>query len=154
SKVGDLNMTVKTNTFFFIFQSCSRNEECNKGNTCNLYSKKCERCRFREEICRRDGNCCDGLKCLWGRCREPITNGTEKSLCKSNEDCHSGLCCAKEHGVSVCKRYQKEGDTCEIPLGGLVFSLHHSCPCEQGLRCKVNRRNSDEFRQTNGRCIK
>ena len=128
------------NNNYFLNQICNSNNDCEGKESCNLYSRKCERCRIRKEICRRDGNCCNGLKCLWGRCRAPKTNGTERSLCKTSNDCQPGLCCAKEHGLSICKGYLKIGDTCELPLGGLVFSLHHSCPCQEGLRCQMERR--------------
>jgi hypothetical protein len=79
------------------------------------------------------------MKCLWGRCKNPMTDGSPGSLCETSTDCQPGSCCAREHGVSICKNLLKEGERCEISDGGLVFSLHHNCPCVKGLRCKVTR---------------
>lgn len=134
-------------------KSCLSNQECTKDQTCNLYSRKCERCRYGNEICRRDENCCNGKQCLWGRCRQSKKDGTSGSLCTTNKDCSAGLCCAKEHGLSICKNYLEEGNTCDVPAGGLVFSIHHSCPCMQGLRCKVKTMTSG-LTELEGTCVK
>jgi len=118
--------------------SCSTERDCGSKNTCNIYTGICERCRFENELCRRNANCCDGLKCVWGRCRRVVRDGKDFSLCNTNADCQPNLCCAREHGQNVCKPYLSPGDKCDIPLGGLKFSVTHKCPCQAGLTCKRN----------------
>ena len=61
--------------------------------------------------------------------------GIELSRCKRDQDCKPGLCCAREHGESVCKKYLTEGEQCYVSEGGVAYSIHHSCPCGKGLIC-------------------
>lgn len=115
---------------------CIDDFHCGKKETCNLYSRQCEQCKFRKHFCRRDGACCGKLHCVWGRCVEPLkTDGSNGSLCKSHKDCNTNLCCAKDSGVKVCKRYLMEGQKCDLPVGGLSHFVEHSCPCLHGLKC-------------------
>lgn len=119
--------------------TCIQNHNCKGTQICNIYTKKCERCRIEKEICRRSENCCGNKQCIWGRCIHRTFTGTEGSLCNTDKDCHKGLCCAREHGQSICKKYLAEGNQCELPHGGIIFSLSHSCPCAMGLNCRITR---------------
>lgn len=116
---------------------CLRDSQCGKKQSCNLWLKMCERCKFNGELCRRRENCCNKeLQCLWGKCQEPLgTKGYKRHSCHSNKDCKPGLCCAKIHGVKVCRPQLQEFQICTNYLGGIDHSINHKCPCENHLHC-------------------
>lgn len=117
---------------------CANDYECDKKETCNTYAKSCEKCKLRGEICRRSGNCCDeNLHCIWGKCIDPLkTDGFKNHMCFNHRDCAPGYCCARYHGVSVCRPFVQEGESCDMPKGGYPFSITHKCPCAEGLHCQ------------------
>ncbi|XP_057293444.1 dickkopf-related protein 3-like [Hydractinia symbiolongicarpus] len=121
---------------------CQADKDCSGVKRCNRYNRLCERCRIFNELCRRDANCCAGRKCMWGRCRNAKHDGTEMSICRHDRNCSKGYCCAREHGQSVCKKFLAENESCERTAGGLMFSIHHSCPCRRGLYCKKKPKTS------------
>lgn len=112
-----------------------QNEDCHGDEACNIYRNQCEPCSIENHLCRRDENCCGSRKCIWGRCMDVGF----LSLCRNTVDCKPGHCCAKEEGQSVCKKYLQLGDYCELPYGGLGFSIRHECPCKPGLFCRMRR---------------
>jgi len=120
-------------------QVCGDDYECSHKETCNAYTKNCERCKLRGELCRRSGNCCnEDLRCIWGRCIDPLkTDGKKNHRCYNQKDCRPGFCCAKYEGESVCRPLLLEGDSCEVPPGGISFTINHKCPCGKGLRCQA-----------------
>jgi len=119
---------------------CLRDKGCNFKQTCNMYSKRCERCKIRMEICRRDANCCNkDLQCVYGRCREPLKRqGGKGHMCDTDKDCNPRMCCAKNNGVSVCKPQLEYYQLCSLSPGGINHSIDHHCPCAEGLHCRAD----------------
>ena len=57
--------------------------------------------------------------------------------CKNDKDCGNNMCCAKQHGESVCKAKLPIGAKCYVPEGGVEYVIDTICPCEEGLVCKA-----------------
>lgn len=57
------------------------------------------------------------------------------SRCRNNKDCGHNMCCAKQHGESVCKQKLPLQAKCFIPPGGIEYVIDTMCPCEEGLVC-------------------
>ena len=81
--------------------------------------------------------CCYGMECVFGHCRVAKPRGSIGGTCRNDRPkCDAGLCCAKVHGHPICKRLLQEGEDCEVPDGGLEYSLNQKCHCAPDLVCK------------------
>lgn len=67
--------------------------------------------------------------------------------CKDDGDCDAGLCCARRHGVRVCKRKLAPMQNCFIPDGGLSYYLNELCPCDDGYVCRAAADTDTEMTQ-------
>lgn len=118
-------------------QHCKKDRHCEWGHYCHKHNGLCHSCRNEEfSRCRRDNMCCDGMECVFGRCRKAMPRGTLNAKCRKDRKCDTGLCCVKVHGQPICKQLLQEGEDCSVPEGGLGYSLNQKCPCAPGLVCK------------------
>lgn len=118
-------------------RTCSIDRDCEKDQFCHEHYKYCETRKYIGEKCRRTENCMRGAICMWGQCYKEKKPGFFKSRCKRHIDCTTGLCCAREHGESICKPLLKEGQNCSVSSGGFIYSMQHDCSCGLGLVCKA-----------------
>ncbi|XP_073514391.1 dickkopf-related protein 3 isoform X2 [Phyllobates terribilis] len=125
---------------------CIVDEDCRAGNYCHLSSVhyRCLPCK-EEEMCTRDGECCEGRLCVWGQCRKS-PKGQSGTICETQQDCGPGLCCAMHTSLlfPVCTPLPGKGEQCQNlnPLLELfAWELESDvpanfCPCPSGLLCK------------------
>eukprot|EP00794_Sanderia_malayensis_P003026 gene3026-3485_t len=118
-------------------RQCNSDRNCEKSQFCHENYKYCDRRRYVGQKCRRTENCIRGAICMWGQCYKEKKPGLARSRCKRHIDCASSLCCAREHGESICKPWLKEGQNCSVSSGGYVYSMQHDCSCGLGLVCKT-----------------
>lgn len=115
---------------------CRTDKLCGRRKFCHKHYGKCEECKATGQQCRRHHMCCQGMECVFGKCRAIIPRGTEGGRCKRDHNCNKGLCCARIHGEKICKPMLQENDECSVPEGGLAYVLNSICPCAEGLACK------------------
>ncbi|XP_075044568.1 dickkopf-related protein 3 [Mixophyes fleayi] len=125
---------------------CIVDEDCKPGNYCHLssFNYKCLPCK-EEEMCTRDGECCDGRLCVWGQCKQS-TKGESGTICEIQHNCDLDLCCAVHTSLlyPVCTPLPLKGENCQTvnPLLDLfTWELEpeaplDSCPCSNGLVCQ------------------
>ncbi|XP_075694267.1 dickkopf-related protein 3 [Rhinoderma darwinii] len=125
---------------------CIVDEDCRPGNYCHLssFNYKCLPCK-EQEMCTRDGECCEGRLCVWAQCRTS-SKGEIGTICESQQDCGSGLCCAVHTSLlfPVCTPMPGKGEQCQTlnPLLELfTWELEpevpvNFCPCPSGLVCQ------------------
>eukprot|EP00795_Rhopilema_esculentum_P014583 gene14583-5658_t len=118
-------------------KSCNLDQNCEDDQFCHENYKYCEKKKYTGGLCRRTGNCVRGAFCMWGRCFKAQRPGLYNSRCKMHNDCDEGLCCAREEGESICKKYLTEGQNCSASFGGIEYSKDHDCACGFGLVCKL-----------------
>nr|XP_054767667.1 uncharacterized protein LOC129274937 [Lytechinus pictus] len=127
---------------------CDSDKKCGRGRFCDLHYGGCHRHRRPGHLCRRDGHCQKGNDCMFGTCSETIPERTLGARCRNEKDCGSNMCCAKQHGESVCKQKLPLQAKCYIPPGGMEYVIDSMCPCEDGLVCSetvVMERREQEF---------
>ena len=110
----------------------------------DLHYGYCNTLQKEMSLCRRDAQCEEGLICMFGKCRQTPEPGYKGSRCKSDEDCKSHLCCARQHGEKICKQKLQKGQKCYVPIGGLEYSLNELCPCDTGLICIQRKKKTEE----------
>ena len=116
---------------------CTEDTDCEESDMyCDSHYRQCDYLHDEGELCRRDGQCRQGLICIFGKCETPSKPGTKGSRCSDDSDCKSNLCCARQHGERICKSKLQRGHRCYVPLGGLDYSLNELCPCDEGLECQ------------------
>ncbi|XP_800228.1 dickkopf-related protein 3 [Strongylocentrotus purpuratus] len=127
---------------------CDSDKMCGRGRFCDLHYGGCHRHRQPGHQCRRDGHCQKGHDCMFGTCRATIPERTLGARCRNNKDCSHNMCCAKQHGESVCKQKLPLQAKCFIPPGGIEYVIDTMCPCEEGLVCSetvVMEKREQEF---------
>ncbi|XP_077168681.1 dickkopf-related protein 3-like [Paroedura picta] len=134
---------------------CENDNDCQRDPFCfrSLLASRCQQCKAEDMTCLKDGECCLGYLCVWGKCAEGVSQGESGTRCDPNRDeCASGLCCATSSSLSfpVCAPYPKEGEACQTPsttFFGLMGWGNQAafaksgqyCPCAQGLQCRSKR---------------
>ncbi|XP_074594531.1 dickkopf-related protein 3-like [Brevipalpus obovatus] len=125
---------------------CSKNEDCQRDDSINFFCDShygfCDVKRIEMDLCRRDEQCDKNLICMFGKCQREPTPGNRGSRCKSDSDCKSHMCCARQHGEKVCKLKLQRNQRCYVPTGGLDYSLNELCPCDSGLVCSKKKRKN------------
>ena len=119
---------------------CKKDKHCGNGKYCHRHYGSCHNCKPMGTHCRRNNMCCNGMECMFGKCRMIVPAGVEDSKCRKDRDCNKGLCCAKTHGEFICKRMLQQDEICTVSSGGIAYSLNHNCPCAEGLVCRKLRR--------------
>ncbi len=116
---------------------CKNDSDCGTDSQmyCDSHYGRCDYLHEQGVLCRRDGQCRNGLICIFGKCETPSKPGHKGSRCIDDTDCKSNLCCARQHGEKICKSKLQKGHRCFVPLGGLDYSLNELCPCDHGLEC-------------------
>lgn len=125
--------------FHFPQAYCTKDRQCGPTNYCHRHYGRCHKCKNIGAKCRRDHVCCDGLECVFGRCRTIVKKGNYLSRCRKDKDCKHGLCCAKSHGEFVCKPMLRENQICSVLEGGVAYTVNHGCPCGDGLVCRTQK---------------
>ncbi|XP_061444452.1 dickkopf-like protein 1 isoform X2 [Rhineura floridana] len=136
-------------------KECVSDNDCQKDQFCfrSLLASWCQQCKAKNTICQKDGECCLGYLCVWGKCAEGVSHGESGTRCHPhNEKCAQGLCCTTSNSFSfpVCTPYPKEGEVCHIPRRSFLGLMgwgslaafgkpSQYCPCAQGLKCKTKR---------------
>ncbi|XP_022079852.1 dickkopf-related protein 3-like [Acanthaster planci] len=115
---------------------CKSDKACGRGFFCDRHYGECIPHRHELEPCRRDGHCNRGLECRFGTCQQIIKSGRVGARCKNDKDCGEGMCCAKQHGESVCKARLPLNAKCYVPAGGMEYTIDSICPCMEGLTCR------------------
>ncbi|XP_068746971.1 dickkopf-related protein 3-like [Montipora capricornis] len=119
------------------FRHCRKDRHCGQGHYCHRHKGFCHACQDKIQKCRRDKMCCNGMECVFGHCRVAKPRGTEGGKCRRDKPkCDAGFCCANVHGHPICKQLLQEGEDCEVPEGGLEYSLNQRCHCASGLICR------------------
>ncbi|XP_077168094.1 dickkopf-related protein 3-like isoform X1 [Paroedura picta] len=134
---------------------CENDNDCQKDQFCfrSLLASRCQQCKAKDMTCLKDGECCLGYLCVWGKCAEGVSQGESGARCDPNRDeCASGLCCATSSSLSfpVCAPYPKEEEAYQTPsttFFGLMGWGNQAafaksgqyCPCAQGLQCRSKR---------------
>ncbi|KAM4720717.1 dickkopf-related protein 3 [Rhinophrynus dorsalis] len=131
-------------------QECIVDEDCGNGNYCHFTNSEsqCLRCKA-EEVCTRDGECCEGKLCVWGQCSKS-KRGLNGTICDSQSDCQSGFCCAVQPSLlfPVCTPLSLKGELCRDPSRQLLDLIGWEmepegvldrCPCSNGLTCQLQR---------------
>ncbi|KAM3919690.1 dickkopf-related protein 3 [Leptodactylus fuscus] len=125
---------------------CIVDEDCRPGNYCQLssFNYRCLPCK-QEEMCTRDGECCEGQLCIWGQCKTS-SKGESGAICETQQDCGVGLCCAVHTSLlfPVCTPMPGKGEQCQTknPLLELfAWELESEvpvshCPCPSDLVCR------------------
>lgn len=146
--------------------SCLSDSDCARDSFCDRHYRLCKQRRQLGEPCRSRDQCAHRLDCSFGRCsttvppREQgtiiagtffflipsITGGHLGARCRGDDDCNEGLCCARRHGVRVCKRKLAPMQSCFIPDGGLSYYLNELCPCEDGYVCRSETEMNPSYR--------
>ncbi|XP_071491245.1 dickkopf-related protein 3-like [Diadema antillarum] len=127
---------------------CESDKMCGRGRFCDFHYGGCHRHREQGQQCRRDGHCQKGHDCMFGTCHLAIPERTLGARCRNDKDCGESMCCARQHGESVCKRKLPLNAKCYIPQGGVEYVIDTMCPCEAGLICRetmVMERREQEF---------
>lgn len=116
---------------------CEEDSDCVQfdGTYCDTHYGYCDHLHEEGDLCRRDGQCENGLICIFGKCEVPAKPGHKGARCNDESDCKDHLCCARQHGEKICKSKLQRGHQCYVPLGGLDYSLNELCPCDDGLVC-------------------
>ncbi|XP_043915257.1 dickkopf-related protein 3-like [Protopterus annectens] len=127
---------------------CLLDSHCEKDQYCqsSLMTSQCQECKSKEVACSRDGECCLGYLCVWGKCTEGILRGESGTICRQQENCERGLCCRHQKGLllPVCSPLPTEGQLCQssensllglIGWGQLFRVPSGHCPCADGLLC-------------------
>ncbi|XP_053119113.1 dickkopf-like protein 1 isoform X2 [Hemicordylus capensis] len=136
-------------------KECVSDNDCQKDQFCfkSLLASWCQQCKAKDMICRKDGECCLGYLCVWGKCAEGVSRGESGTRCNPRrEECAQGLCCTLSNSTPfpVCTPYPKEGEACQFPSGTLLGRMgwgrlaafakpSQYCPCAQGLKCGTKR---------------
>ncbi|XP_018410328.1 PREDICTED: dickkopf-related protein 3 [Nanorana parkeri] len=126
---------------------CIVDEDCGPGSYCHLsdFIYRCLQCK-QQEMCSRDGECCDGQLCIWGQCKKS-EKGESGAICEKQSDCVPGLCCAVHSNLlfPVCTPLLVRGEECQNSNSLLdIFSWDmesdaplNRCPCDRGLICQA-----------------
>ncbi|KAM4630468.1 dickkopf-related protein 3a [Polymixia lowei] len=134
---------------------CIVDENCEKGRYC-LYEtrkSKCLPCKAVDVPCTKDEECCEGQLCVWGQCGQNATKGEAGSICQSQHDCNTDLCCAFHKALlfPVCLAKPIERERCFSPSNHLMELLswgmegegpREYCPCAGDLQCQPLGRGS------------
>ncbi|XP_038077930.1 dickkopf-related protein 3-like [Patiria miniata] len=123
---------------------CKSDKACGRGFFCDRHYGECLPHHQELEPCRRDGHCDRGLECRFGTCQEAIKSGNVGARCKNDKDCGDTMCCAKQHGESVCKARLPLDAKCYVPAGGVEYTIDSICPCMDGLTCRRTRERREE----------
>ncbi|XP_070565834.1 dickkopf-related protein 3-like [Ptychodera flava] len=114
---------------------CTNDKSCGRGRFCDRHYGNCRYHKRVNEPCRRDGHCQKGHDCMFGKCVKAFKPGSMGARCKHDRDCSPEMCCARQHGESICKAKLKVGAKCYVPEGGMEYTINTICPCEEGLVC-------------------
>ncbi|XP_077978904.1 dickkopf-related protein 3-like [Glandiceps talaboti] len=124
---------------------CLSDKSCGRGKYCDKHYGNCRSNKRTGEPCRRDGHCQKGFDCMFGKCVKTLRSGSLGARCKHDRDCDNGMCCARQHGESICKAKLTVGSKCYVPEGGMAYTINTICPCEEGLVCmRTSMENPDD----------
>ncbi|XP_071803734.1 dickkopf-related protein 3-like [Asterias amurensis] len=127
-----------------LLEVCQSDRTCGRGLYCDNHYGNCVQHKLELEPCRRDGHCDRGLECRFGTCQKVLKLGMEGARCKNDKDCGDNMCCAKQHGESVCKRKLPLNAKCYVPEGGVEYTIDSICPCVDGLVCRRTHQSREE----------
>ena len=122
-------------------QVCPGDAFCGSGQFCDLHYHVCRPRVIAGGACRRDAMCVGDHECRWGVCEGRRPKGSEGARCRRGRECGEGLCCARRDGEQVCQRLLPRGASCFVPDGGAEFAFNQQCPCQDGLRCRLQPSN-------------
>ncbi|XP_033106280.1 dickkopf-related protein 3-like [Anneissia japonica] len=138
SSSADFNFTLVAQT------PCRSDKACGRGKYCDQHYRNCRDHKVENAPCRQDSHCRKGLDCRFGKCQKTVKPGTVGARCKNSKDCGNNMCCAKQHGESICKLKLKLKSKCFVPEGGVEYTIDSICPCEDGLVCKIAHPSREE----------
>ncbi|XP_056138075.1 dickkopf-related protein 3b isoform X2 [Lampris incognitus] len=132
---------------------CMVDEDCGDLKYClyEIENSKCLPCIPTDMPCTKDEECCSDELCVWGQCTVNVTRGAEGTICQSQSDCRSTLCCAfqRELLFPVCNPRPERGESClshpNLLMDMLAWdpeSPQDHCPCAPGLQCQPHGRGS------------
>ncbi|XP_077177931.1 dickkopf-related protein 3 [Paroedura picta] len=135
---------------------CIIDEDCETGKYCEFsgFEYKCYVCKPQHTHCSRDDECCGNQLCVWGECLKAASRGANGTICESQRDCNSGMCCALTKGLlfPVCTPLPGEGESCHDPSNRLLNLITWEpdgaldrCPCAHGLTCKMQSYSSNSL---------
>ncbi|XP_071950578.1 dickkopf-related protein 3-like [Antedon mediterranea] len=133
------NVSTDVNSTLHAQAPCRSDKACGRGKFCDQHYGNCLDHKLENALCRRDSHCRKGLDCRFGKCQKTIKPGTVGARCKNDKDCGSNMCCAKQHGESICKMKLKVNTKCFVPQGGVDYTIDSICPCEDGHVCRITR---------------
>ncbi|XP_025052251.1 dickkopf-like protein 1 isoform X1 [Alligator sinensis] len=133
------------------WKGCMGDDDCRKDQFCSssFVVSQCQECKAKDTVCQRDGECCLGYLCVWGKCTAGVSRGEGGTRCDPLQDeCAPGLCCISYafFPFPICAPYLTEGEVCQS-LDGTLLSLMaweglgrsgQYCPCAQELMCRSN----------------
>nr|XP_006817126.1 PREDICTED: dickkopf-related protein 3-like [Saccoglossus kowalevskii] len=118
------------------YEPCMNDKTCGRGRYCDKHYGNCRSHKLESQPCRRDGHCQKGFDCMFGKCVKALKSRSLGARCKNDRDCEDNMCCAKQHGESICKAKLKVGSKCYVPEGGMEYTINTICPCEDTLVCR------------------
>lgn len=132
---------------------CMVDEDCGDLKYClyEIENSKCLPCIPTDMPCTKDEECCSDQLCVWGQCTVNATRGTEGTICQSQRDCRTELCCAfqRELLFPVCNPKPGRGESClnhpNLLMDMLAWNQDQPgdhCPCSEGLQCQPHGRGS------------